>query len=462
MRKIVLKRGYSRGFWRIPAVAIALLPCAFSQFMGQGLGMPGVQGEPWGNGFGFYGVSAYAAYTSTAVPFNTVFPLVGEDLGPNYLAGGSASAGWQEIGARTIAHITYTISYDASIRYSSWNSLNHRLFFGVSHGLTPRLTWSFSGSAATMRWDQFLFEPTALSEVSQVPSTFDDLVQAILAGNYSNNQLASILTGAPVLESPASTFIYGTRFFTSALNTQLSYAQSVRLRIYAGASGSRTETLASDRPQIDGVVLVPNTTTVNAMTGFSYALTPLSVIGFETTGSRVFSRYENAYTTTGAVTAGRAFGRHWIANGRGGAGTYFPVQQTFHYKPGPRYVAGGGLTFKANSQTVLLQFNHSITDSTGFGAQTGNSGSGAWEIHRPGQRWAFFSQGTYTSLTGSTLSNVNAWLAGAGIARLDRHTTVRLAYMYGRDTGLISNTIESRHLQAVNLVVSWNPHPMAY
>lgn len=452
-----------RGGWRILAIVMAVAPAGLAQGPGMGgSGVPTMQGEPGANGFGFYGVAAYAGYTSTTVPFNATLPVSGLNLGPNYLAGGSASAGWQDYGARTDAHVSYTISYDASLRYSTWNSLNHHLVFGVSHSLSPRWTYSIAGSAATMRWDQFLFEPTALTEVASVPATFDELVSAILNGTYTNSQLASILTGAPTLDSPAATYLYGTRFFTSSLRNQLTYDVSPRMHIYAGLGGMRTQTISSDRPEIDGAVLVPSITSANATTGLTYALSPVSTIGVEAQASRTFSRFEDAYTATGALTAGRAFGRHWLLTGRAGAGTYFPVRQTFRFRTGPQWVASGGITYKGSSQMVMLAYARTIEDTTGLGAQSTGTASAAWEWHRPGLRWATFSQARYTNLSGSSLSNVNAWIASAGIIRFDRHTTVRLGYVYGRDAGIVNNSIESRQLQAANLVISWTPHAMPY
>jgi hypothetical protein len=459
------RREFGQVFWWFLAVAIALAPVAFpqSQAQGMGLGLPPVEGAPGGNGFGFYGLAGYFGYTSTAVPFNATLLNPALNLGPNYLAGGRASAGWHNIGPRTDASIVYTISYDASIRYSSWNSINHYLTFGVSHELTPRLTYSLSGTAVTMRWDQFLFAPTLLGEVAGAGATYDDLVSAILNGKYTNSQLASILTGAPLLESPAATLLYGTRFFTSSLRSQLAYDLSARTHAHAGVGGSRIQHLNSNLAQDGGTYLVPTTTTANAMAGISYDLSPVTEIGVEAQANRTFSRFEDAYITNGVVTADRAVGRHWILEGRGGAGTFTPVRQTFAFKSGPHYVAGGNIIYKAYSNTFIASFLHTIADTSGIAAQSANAASGVWQWHRPGQQWAVFSQGRYEKLTGSTLSNIDAWLSGAGIERmLDRHVTIRAAYIYGRTTGVVSNALASRQLEGVNLVFSWSPQPLGF
>jgi len=459
MRTIASGELWVRGkpWWQILALSMVLAPAALSQGMG-GMGLPSMQGGSGENGFGFYGVAAFAEYTSSTVPFNAMVPVAGLDLGPNYLAGGSASMGWMDMGDRTNAHITYNISYDASLRHSSWNTLNHFLSFGLTHGVSPRLTTYFSGTAATLRWDQFLFEPTLLSEVASAPSTFDELVSSILSGKYTNSQLASILTGAPTLESPAATLLYGTRFFTSSLRTGFGYELTSRLHFHADAGGSRTQHLNTDTPQLNGVYLVPTTTSANASMGVNYSVTPFTTIGLGASGSRTFSRFEDAYTVNGVVTASHVFGRHWIVTGRGGTGTYVPVRQIFTYKPGLHYVAGGGITYKSEIQSIMLDYEHTIADTSGIGAESSDSASGNWLLHLPGQKWGVFARGSYTMLTGSTLSNIHGWLGGGGIYRMiNRHTNATLAYMYGRNSGTVEGFSESGPLQAVNLVISWTP-----
>lgn len=457
-----------RRWLRILVVGIALVPAALPQGMGPGMGqgigrgMGGASGGmgPGGEeGFGFYGVAGYVGYTSTAVPFGASQPLLGLSLGPNYLAGGAASAGWQDFGPRTDAHLTYTFSYDASLKYSSWNALNHYLNFGVTHHLTPRLSLSFAATAMTVRWDQFFLQPTLLSELADTPATFDELVSAIVAGKYTNSQLASLLTGAPVLDSPAATLLYGTRFFTSSLRSALSYAMSTRLHLHGSVGGTRTQHLHSALPQDVGVFLVPAVTTANATAGFSYDLSPAANVGMEAQASRTFSHFEDAYITSAVVTAARAFGGHWIAEGRAGAGTYLPVLQTFHFKGGPQYVASGSLMYKGYAQTLMVNYTHTIADTSGLGAQSADTATGTGLWHRPGWKWAVFSGATYQTLTHSVLSNVDAWIAQAGIERtLGTHTTVQIGSFYGRNSGLVGNTLAHRQLEGANLVVSWTPH----
>jgi hypothetical protein len=45
-----------------------------------------------------------------------------------------------------------------------------------------------------------------------IPASFEQLVGAMLSGRFTNEQLASLLTGAPGLQVPGQTALYGTKF----------------------------------------------------------------------------------------------------------------------------------------------------------------------------------------------------------------------------------------------------------
>ena len=457
-------RFYPRGKMglRVLAAAIILAPAAFPQFMGQG-GMPTMMGGVGNgeNGFGFYGVSAFAAYTSRLVPFNASLPTPGLDFGPNYIAGGSASAGWQSRGPRTDAHLTYTFGYDASLRHSSFNAMSHFLNFGVTHEISARLSFAFAGTAAIMRWDQSLFGPSALGELVQTPATFDELTSAILAGKYTNTQLASILTGAPILNSPANSLLFGPRFFTSTVRSSLSYAKSERLRFGVGVSGTRTERLKTGQAGFDGSFLIPSVTMVGANVNVSYLVTPVTTIGFTAGATRTFSRFSDAYAPTAVITADRAFGRHWLVDGRAGAGTYFSLRQTLHQRSTANWIAGGSLTYKTYTETFSLQYSHTITDIYGLGAQYTDSGGAEWVWHLPGKQWAVFAGARYEQLWHSAFGNVHAWVGTAGMERrLGSHTTAMAGTFYGKNSGVAPGGLATGQLLGAELVVSWTPQAM--
>ena len=454
----------SKTGWLLLAAATVAAPFARSQGVAQSLSSGSGGGEFAPDGFNVYSVSIYGAYSSRTVPFGSsnllggVLPEPGVNPGPNYLTGIVASAGWRKTGARTMAYITYTPSYDASIRYTAANSMNHFLTFGLIHDLGPRWTFTAGGTGFTARWDQFLFEPTVLSSLTAVPASFDDFAQGILQGKYTNSQLASILTGAPGLESPASTLLYGTRLLSANLRAGLTYQKSARLNFHGTVGGTRMQHLNEGGANTAGIFLLPETTSAYANLGVGYSASASTELSFETTSTRMFSRYEDTYISTGMAVISHTLGRRWIAQARGGAGTVVPLRHTFAYSPGANYLAGGMLTFKTSSNMFMGSVDRTITDSYGLGARSASVASGAWNWHLPGHSWSVYSTGRYEMLGNLGNHNVNAWLASIGISRkLFAHTMGRLGYVYGRDSGFYSGTVTNLALEGVQVVISWSP-----
>src|SRR5206468_12739754 len=71
---------------------------------------------------------------------------------------------------------------------------------------------------------------------------------AFSVGQFSSNQIASTLTGAPMLESPARSLLLGDRILSYATQVSLNYAHSSRLSVHLGsfAAGGRSEEHTSE------------------------------------------------------------------------------------------------------------------------------------------------------------------------------------------------------------------------
>lgn len=445
-------------------LALTAAPFVRGQGLAQTLSSTGAAMGP--NGFGLYSVSLYGAYSSTTVPFGSGLGSIGAPItttgggtsGPNYLTGIVASMGWRHMGSRTLAFLTYTPSYDASVKYFSPNSFNNFLTFGLMRDLALRWTWTATGMARTARWDEFLFSPTEFASIASSPVTFEDLVSGLLAGKYTNGELASILTGSPQIESPASSLLYGTRFFNTSMRLGVMYDHSAALKLHWGLTGTRVQHLNEGGTGDNSVYLVPQTTTASASAGATYAISPFTFVNLDLSASRTFTSFEDEYISSAVGSIGHVVGRHIIVQVRGGGGILTPVHETFSTsRPGPHYLAGATATYKALNYTFMGSFNHTITDSYGLGATQANAASGALYGRLSG-RWSVGIMGRYEYLQDVIGHNLNAWVGNVGIGRpLDRHTMVRAGYFYGRTSGVFEGVRTDLPIQGVQLVFGWMP-----
>src|SRR5262249_10276458 len=269
--------------------------------------------------------------------------------------GGSISAGWSERGARSNVSIQYTASYLAQVRYSNLNALSHFLVIGASRRLSPKWSVGFSGSSTLSTYNQLLFSPMVFSSVVATPATLDDLASAILAGKYTNDQLASLLTGAPLIESPARTAIFGNRVFASFAGITLSYAHSTRLSFNLSTSGSLMRHMNERNQPRDAqyLYLIPRAITANAGVSVSYALSARTEVGINMSSSRALSSIQDAYTTSASGFIGRTIGRRWFAQVHGGGGFITNIHSHYPSSAGTSPVFGGSLGYRTSAHGFL-------------------------------------------------------------------------------------------------------------
>jgi hypothetical protein len=297
-----------------------------------------------------------------------------------------------------------------------------------------------------------------------VPATFDELTQGVLAGKYTNDQLASLLTGAPVVESPAQFLFYGNRMFTSSATSSLSYAHSQRLSFTFGLDGARTQHLSNNVHELARYTyLVPRTTSGGASVGLSYSLSPKTVLGFSANSIRTFSTLQDAYSSSASLSLGRTLGRRWFAQLQAGAGRIDPVRQTYLTSRGTQALGGANLGYKTYAHTFMASYQRTISDVYGIGATTTLSLTGAWHWARPGRNWWMDATFGQQRMLGSGLSSLDSWRATAGLGRkLTRHTAVQMQYAYASySTAAQSNAFYHDMTQhAVRLSLAWRPEPV--
>jgi hypothetical protein len=410
-------------------------------------------------GFQLYNVQGFAGWESVLNPQGGFLPS-NQGLGADEMLGGAASAGWSRHGQKTNLSITYTLSYDGYIHYSSLNALNHNLVINGSRRLSPKWTLGFSAAAAISTYDQMLFDPTVFSSVAAAPGTFDDLASAVLAGKYNNDQLASLLTGAPVLESPARTVFFGDRLFTSSASTSLSYAHSQRLSISFMASGNRMEHLnGGDQPNSSQeLYLIPSAIEASAAVSVNYSLTPRTQVGVNLMGTRGFSDFDQAYTSSATAFIGRTMGRRWFAQARAGGGLVTQISSQYPSSGGATPVYGATLGYKTYAHSFLASYDRTVGQSYGVGAADTTTYNAAWRWSRPGRSWGLTSNYMRQQFTGGGFGDVTGWRAAFGVTRqMGQHAVLETAYTYAAYYSNSSLAPYNSTQNAVRVTVEWIP-----
>ena len=411
-------------------------------------------------GFQLYNVTGHAGWQSVANPEGG-YVHYGTGVGADEIFGASAALGWSRRGAKSNLFLTYSGGYEGYVRYSNLRGFNHYLSFSANRQLGRKWGLSFSNTSAISTYNRMLFSPTVFGSLVAIPGTFDDLAAAVLAGKYSNDQFASLLTGVPVIESPARTLFFGNRVFTSSASTSLGYAHSQRLSISFTASASRIQHLnfGHEQPIPQYAYLVPSALTGTAGVGVSYALTPRTQLGITATSERAFSRIEQSYVTNGTAYVGRTMGRHWFAQVHAGAGFVTSVRSTYPGRLGEVPIYGASLGYKRYAHSFLVAHNRTLSQSYGVGASNMNTTSAAWQWSRPGRSWGLMSEYMRERSTGGVFGTFDGWRVGAGLTRnLGRHTMLETSYTYASYSSRATPSQFNSAQSGVQLAVVWMPH----
>jgi hypothetical protein len=418
-------------------------------------------------GLHIVGLSVFGGYSTSAYPqaglnLNAA-PGIG-NLGGDASYGAGGSVGWQRHREKTDISALYSGTYDGMVHYSNLNAYNQSLSISVGIRLTPKWTFSLAASGQDQNLAQYLFQPSASSVLTQVPSTFNDLAAAVAVGQFSNSQVASMLTGAPVLQLPGRSLLAANRILSYAGQANLDYAWSPRLRLhFATFTAAGQNRLGS---QLDSSVpanyVMPRSFGANAGVGFTYSLSPRTDVGLNVEGNRTVNHYQSAYLTSAMGSIGRKMGMHWFFHVLGGAShSEFTQLQTIGTPKSNLVVGGASLGFKAQNHTFLASYNRTAADSFGFAVGTITSASGAWTWRRTGSKWGLTADFAQQQTKNTGFADLSGWQATGSItSSLNAHTTLTAQYVYLHDVGTYVGVYNNFSMQSVRLSLGWAPQPV--
>jgi hypothetical protein len=412
-------------------------------------------------GFRLYGVSAFTGYSTTAYPLGLgqTAPAGVQDLGGSINYGVSASFGWQLHRRKTNLTMLYSGTYTGVTRYSDLNALSHSFSVTASRQFTTKWTFTMTGTAQDSTLAEYMQQPSALSVLSQLPASFTDLAAAFSVGQFSDAQIASALTGASMMESPARGLLLGNRVLSYSGNVGLTYAHSSRLSLHfasLSAGGQNRSGGQSGIPQEKYVL--PRSLGMNAGMGLSYSLSPRTQVGFNVEEGRVVNGYQNAYSTNSTVSVGRKMGMHWFLRVRGGGSITQMTQNTYGTPASRQVIGGSSIGFQTYTQTLVASYDRTSADAYGFAVGTNTTATGSWSWRRPGSRWSIFASGGQNQIRNTGFASLSGWEASGGISgRLNAHSTLSAQYVYFNSQGNYVGNLNSMIAHSVRLSLGWNP-----
>src|SRR6185369_6174147 len=183
-----------------------------------------------------------------------------------------------------------------------------------------------------------MFTPGALAQLADVPASFDELAQGVIAGRFTNAGVASILTGVPMPESGAEPGLFGEYFLSAAAGVRVTYAPSSRFSIGMGLSGRRYEALPSGDTASSHLLQSSSSGTGDVRLGYSFSPRTEFQVGASTT--RTFTKIQDTYATSVSVGLNRIMSRRWFVQTHVGTAFVTPVRQVVAWTRGPQVVGG--------------------------------------------------------------------------------------------------------------------------
>jgi hypothetical protein len=390
-------------------------------------------------GFRVQGVSISSGYFTSGSVAGIVAPMQNPLLGPTAVASGAVTIVRQASGEKGSFAFNYTPSYVTTLYSengtSGHGSLNHTLGINWRRRLANKLAIVASANGLLSSFEQMYFAPGLLASVASVPTRFEDLAGAMLAGRHTDAQLAALLTRSPLQASPEQAFPYGSRILSASASVGLVWNRSSRTSLGVTASGNRSQSVRAAGVTGAAVAhsgpMLPQMTTASASISWSYSLSPRTQFGVQATSTRTLSSLQKGYASSGTASLGHTMSRRWFLQGRGGVGSLNYSQQQYSTPKSVQYLFGASLGFKTASHTVVAAYDRSLGDAYGLGSGTTGSASGGWSWARPGSAWTASAGSGYQQLHNAAFRGTISWRGHAGLTRLlGKSMQVNWQYVY--------------------------------
>jgi len=408
-------------------------------------------------------------YSSNAIPQLRGVPREASRLGHDLDWGASAAFRWRNFTPRRSIVFSYEPSMIRRLQYPEWNTTNHNLRLGIERKLSPRWEMRFAGRGVSQGVEQFFFDPPVLRRIENPPLTLDDLADAVASGRFTDDEIAALLTGSPVVDRAGEADLDVRRVLTTGARVSTSYRRSRRLSIEAAAEFLRSKTASGGREEdeVSRRGFISSTTSARAETGLKYELSPDSQLGVELSQQRTESSLRRANYTTATASYDKEFGRGWRAGIRAGAGTsqgktFRPLPSTNGLPPdalGATWIAGGSLGYDGRAHKFSISSLKNVGDNLGLGSRSSLSTEAQYQWTPRGAAWSLFGGGnSYSADMPTGGGTIESKIIRAGIIRrVGANGAVTTEYNYGSIVTPFTGILPSLSRHRVQVSFIWKP-----
>ena len=412
-------------------------------------------------------VVLFQGFTSNGYPLDIGRnPFVDTNLGYDVDVGAMATISWGRSRPTSALYLTYTPSYISRMRFPEWSTGDHQLNLNLQKRF-KRWNLEAGNNSALRGLQQVLFTPAVLRTVP-IPGSLEELAAQAQGGELSSDEIASALTGSPVVESHPKTRYDLGRVLSTSVNAGVTYNYSPRVAATFGVDGSHYRTVSTPETDDKVVGLRPlyRATSLSGTAGMTYQLKPGTKVGANSIVRRNYSSYANSDSVNTMGTIDQRLGRHWSVNGGAGVGTVrAPERIGLEDLPGQStsssLVATGGLHYTGRAHKIGIQATRGVGDSVGLGARTSRNASAQWEWLKPGNMWGLYGRAQYydMSLGGIGLDGSTRGVLGSAglVRRLSRETTFNVDYSYQSFRSPFRGVVSNLNGHRVQMSWQWRP-----
>ena len=409
----------------------------------------------------------FAGYSSNSIPTRGLLNGLGGPLGSDYDYGAMATFSYVNRGRGSDLSISYTPSHNQRVNIEEWSTTNHDLSVSVSKELGARWTLNGTADGGYTGLEQYWLELPILHFPTDVPDTLEGLYEAVEAGQFTDEEFASILTGAPVVDDPGGRQMDLGRVLSLGASASGSYAYSPRWRFNFSGRTQRSNLRAvsrPDRPAIGGLYVADNSVQLGSAS-MSYRFSPRTSIGVSHTTARAHSDFADSLSNNAMISLSQRLSRALRYRVGLGIGAVNVSRTVYAVDPRMRatWTASGGLSYSLGRHSVSANASRNVGDTLGLGANTSTMAQLQWSwmsLRSPWIASAGFGVMRLRQQGGGVIRtrSLNSDLYSLGVGRrLSPSTLMRTDYYYGRYVSPFEGLFSNAQIHRLQVSLLWRP-----